>query len=332
MGKRKSKRSTKKLTDNIQTKNGYYIYRFLNKDNVIVYVGRTTNLAVRFRQHEHLTKDVVKIEYIVCKSYADMIWKEIYYINYFKNPLMTNDKDVFEDNVTELNIKERWIEYDTKYKTSSWIISKPDEQLYEENILWNMYESIVLNFNKNYDYRNLIHILEHEKLNDIGKNKYDLSHGWYIKNYDKLDILRKHISNFYQNIVDYGKVSDIAMWTTYGDFFDKVKGRGYTKSYIYPFDQSFKTEYSNRFLLAYTCNFFFPAVWTINKPTCITEQQYALLNLIIFLKQSALQHGHEIWIYIPSKRMRDLLKEWILYTEIQNEEKRKKSIVHPIEY
>ena len=61
LSKEKSKQNSQRLTNHVQTQNGYYIYRFLNKDNIITYVGRTTNLAIRFRQHEHLTKDVIKI-------------------------------------------------------------------------------------------------------------------------------------------------------------------------------------------------------------------------------------------------------------------------------
>ena len=43
--------------DSLQTKERkYYVYRFLNKDNVITYVGRTVDLYKRFLQHDHLTE------------------------------------------------------------------------------------------------------------------------------------------------------------------------------------------------------------------------------------------------------------------------------------
>lgn len=43
----------------------------------------------------------------------------------------------------------------------------------------------------------------------------------------------------------------------------------------------------------------------------ITEDQYALTELLQFMFKSALSNGKDIWIYIPSKRMRNLLKTWI---------------------
>ena len=65
----------------------YYVYRFLNKDNIIIYVGRTSDLSRRLSNHEHITDNVSKIEYIECDSEAEMAWKEIYYINLYYNQL-----------------------------------------------------------------------------------------------------------------------------------------------------------------------------------------------------------------------------------------------------
>ena len=59
----------------------YYVYRFVNKDDVIVYVGRTANMTKRFLNHDQLQDDVDRIEFIECDSEAEMAWKEVYYIN-----------------------------------------------------------------------------------------------------------------------------------------------------------------------------------------------------------------------------------------------------------
>lgn len=40
-----------------------------------MYVGRTTNLTRRYLNHPHLTDDIKRIEYIECKTAADMAWK-----------------------------------------------------------------------------------------------------------------------------------------------------------------------------------------------------------------------------------------------------------------
>jgi len=95
-------------------KNGFYIYRFINKDERIVYVGKTTNLNNRFKQHKHLTDDITKIEYIKCATEADMTWKEIYYINLYKNEKTTNDSFLCNDSVTAYDFGDIWIEYKKK--------------------------------------------------------------------------------------------------------------------------------------------------------------------------------------------------------------------------
>lgn len=94
----------------------YYVYRLKNTDGFIVYVGKTKNLKQRFKQHEHLTEDVKTIEYIECSSEADMTWKEIYYINLFKNENTTNAASVCKDKPTDLCLDDIWIRYHYTYK------------------------------------------------------------------------------------------------------------------------------------------------------------------------------------------------------------------------
>ena len=91
--------------------NKFYVYRFINKDENIVYVGKTIDLKTRFRQHEYLTDDIIKIEYIECASEADMTWKEIYYINLYKNKDTTNSSFICKDYPTIYDFGDVWIEY-----------------------------------------------------------------------------------------------------------------------------------------------------------------------------------------------------------------------------
>ena len=88
----------------------YYVYRFKDKDDTITYVGRTQDLNNRFKQHEHLTDKITKIEYIECSSETDMVIKEIYYINLYMNKNSTNVKDVY-DKPTDYGFKDEWKEY-----------------------------------------------------------------------------------------------------------------------------------------------------------------------------------------------------------------------------
>ena len=43
----------------------------------------------------------------------------------------------------------------------------------------------------------------------------------------------------------------------------------------------------------------------------VDEDGYALSEMLQFIWRSAIRNGEEIWVYIPSVRMRNLLKQWI---------------------
>ena len=284
--------------DSLQTKERkYYVYRFLNKQNIIVYVGRTGNLYQRFLQHEHLTNDIERIEYIECDSEAEMAWKEIYYINLYYNELSTNISDVYlNGKMKDIGLNDKWKRY------------KYDHQLENKDIgSLERYNKHVIDV-PNYDYKSLIHIIDHEKLNDIGKDKYSISQKWFNEHkYDGLvDKLRRNTTNLFRNITP-SSTSD-NLWTTYEAFREDIKGKGFAKSFTYLGIDSEK-DYSDRIYLAYLANNFYPA--TIQNTFDISEDQYALSELLQFMFKSALSNGNEIWIYIPSKRMRNLLIDWI---------------------
>ena len=90
--------------------NTYYVYRFKDKQENIIYVGRTHDLDQRFKQHEHLTDDVAKIEYIECVNETDMVIKEIYYINLYFNENSANIKDIY-DRPIDYGFTDKWNEY-----------------------------------------------------------------------------------------------------------------------------------------------------------------------------------------------------------------------------
>lgn len=79
-------------TRNNKTIKDYYIYRFLNEKNEVIYVGKTTNLNRRIEAHKHSSLsniplfdfEVFNIEYAKFKSeYKSSIY-EIHYIVKYK--------------------------------------------------------------------------------------------------------------------------------------------------------------------------------------------------------------------------------------------------------
>lgn len=96
----------------------YYVYRFLSK-NSIIYVGRSTNVHNRMKQHfggkGHLPKQVYdlvnKIEYCVLDSEISMIIAELFFINKWK-PIY-NTADIYRGEIYLQEFEDlEWIEYD----------------------------------------------------------------------------------------------------------------------------------------------------------------------------------------------------------------------------
>nr|WP_299054425.1 GIY-YIG nuclease family protein [uncultured Eubacterium sp.] len=199
--------------------NNYYVYRFINKNNKIVYVGRTTNLTRRYLNHPHLTDDIKRIEYVECKTAADMAWKEIYYINFFANEFTTNDADLYQGGVTDLHLNDEWKLYDRN--ASKYIFDK--ERIINNQKLITNPELI--------SKIDLIHIIDHDKLNSIGKDKYALSKKWfYDENKNLLEKQGKHTTNYFHNICK-AKSAD-CLWTTFDETKSLINGQFYVIYFI----------------------------------------------------------------------------------------------------
>ena len=179
------------------------------------------------------------------------------------------------------------------------------------------YHLIEYDDNKNYikyDYSKLIHILDNEKMNRIGELDYSLSSTWYGRNINE-DIIIKNLKNnmlnFFYNILHSSSKDNI--WTTFKEYQNKLKGKGYSKGFI-PVNSRATNEYKDRFNIAYPVNRFLnPYVknfFTSNNIE-INEDGWALSEMLQFIWRSAIRDGKEINVYIPSKRMRNLLKAWI---------------------
>ena len=277
---------------------GYYVYRFINKEGIIVYVGRTTNLKQRFSQHSHLTDDISNVEYIECATEADMAWREIYYINLFHNDHSTNVSDVYGA-VTDIGLKDKWKTY---------------SEFCHFDLDYNVVTARVRQYIKTfpvYDYASLIHIIEHKKLNALGEDTYALSKEWFKKHrQDSVNQLQKNLLNFFCNLMPKQNISSskVNSWTTYSEYRDSLKGKGYSKGFV-DLNSPDEELISNATNLAYLQNNFYPAAKPLNLN--VSEDDYALSELLRFIWASDIRNGSEIWIYIPSSRMRRLLKEWI---------------------
>ena len=164
--------------------------------------------------------------------------------------------------------------------------------------------------------KSLIKILDNKKLNAPGDDYYALSNTWFKKKIDRnetedLLVLKNNIYNFFRNIAK-GK-RESRLWSTYKIAVPKLKGEGYTKSFL-SFSVKATNAYKDCTNLAYVVNVFHdPTIklYLASRGATITDNNYALSTMVQWIWRSAIREGKSITVYIPSRRMRDLLTEWI---------------------
>lgn len=166
--------------------------------------------------------------------------------------------------------------------------------------------------------RDRIHILE-DRVNEIGDGYADLSKSWYdragkVKGQPLLRQLKNNIQNIYRN--KFCSPADKNLWTTFKNYQGVLKGKGYTAGFL-PFNMRATNAYRNRDHLAYCANVFYNPIikqYFVSHGACIKreqEEKYALSEMIQWIWRSSIRDGKEIWIYVPSKRMRSLLRVWL---------------------
>lgn len=166
------------------------------------------------------------------------------------------------------------------------------------------------------DIRDKVHILDHHKLNRIGDGRGALSYTWYARNVarggsDLMHQVKNNLQNLFRNI--YKAKSEDTMWTSFKSGANMLRGKGYWTAFV-PYNKRASNDYADKRYLAYCVNIF-PRPWEQRffqqngvRPL---DDMYALSSLIQWLFRSAIRNGKEVWIYIPSRRMRKLLEQWM---------------------
>lgn len=157
----------------------------------------------------------------------------------------------------------------------------------------------------------VLHILDNDKMNSIGNDYYALSKNWFEAG-TELDKLKHNMHNYYYNI--HGDVpSDQRLWGVYKDVESVLKGKGYTKSCL-TFNVRATNAYKDKTCLVYLPNIFM----NVNEKKFyykhgveVDENTFALSIMIQWIWRSAIRDGREVDLYIPSKRMRTLLIDWM---------------------
>ncbi len=170
------------------------------------------------------------------------------------------------------------------------------------------------------DFRELINIVD-----DFGNypGKFDLSRSWYSRaSAEDLDKLKHNTENFFRNKPTIwspasgkfarAKSGDV-LWTTFVDFQSALSGKGYTKGFA-PCNMRASNSYAARRAVAYLINRFMnPNIknFFLYNGVAVDDDGFALSEMLQFIWRSAVRNGERISIYIPSLRMRSLLRGWL---------------------
>lgn len=178
----------------------------------------------------------------------------------------------------------------------------------------------------NYDFKNLIHILEDNNLNMVGDRNTDLSKSWYVRNANNVAIkqLKNNLYNYFGN--KRGTKSSQNLWTTFKDYKKILSGKGYSRAFV-PLNMRASNKYKECVSVAYPVNRYINTGvknFFIKNRVDVNEDGFALSEMLQFIWRSAIREGNEIWVYVPSIRMRNLLYLWIdnpdvFRTEIMSE-------------
>lgn len=160
--------------------------------------------------------------------------------------------------------------------------------------------------------RDMLHILDVPKLNEVGDDYFAMSKSWFERGGDAVDQLRNNVYNCYNNI--WGDIpADRRLWGTYNGAFSKIRGKGYTKSFL-TFNAKATNAYKDKDALVYIANVFMNAnERNFYRMHGIEADQdiYALSIMVQWVWRSAIRDGKEVQLYIPSRRMRTILENWI---------------------
>lgn len=177
-----------------------------------------------------------------------------------------------------------------------------------------------------------IHIFDSKKMNAIGNLETALSCNWFArrKNPENPDMeaLRCNVKNFFINYMG-DHDSELRLWSTYKEYVGCIRGKGFYKSCL-AYNSKATNAFKDRRVLAYCVNIFMKPDekrYFLAHNVDVLEEEAALSTMIQWIWRSAIRDGEEIWIYIPSKRMRELLINWIARVEKQYAEYTQKGSV-----
>jgi len=167
----------------------------------------------------------------------------------------------------------------------------------------------------------LIHVLDDDKLNSVGTDDTAFSNTWLGR--QKLSVLKQTTRNT-RNILRHRFSADAGttMWSSVAEHTDSLCPTGFKGSYA-ACNLRATNEYRDRTHLAYLRNIYMnPTILRFYQKLRGAEpnrDRYALAELLQWVFRSAIRDNKPVQLYLPSKRMRQLLYSWMKDAEMNAE-------------
>ncbi|WP_045522754.1 hypothetical protein [Neobacillus niacini] len=190
-------------------------------------------------------------------------------------------------------------------------LSEPRQQMYQ---LLDIYEG---KLNHNFDHRE-----ENANGKQLKQIKlFQLSSGWFEDKATKQDIgqIKNNLINYFTNICSVSV--DELFWTTLSGVASDVKSKkckcsskgNREQDNFLPFNARATNNYADRTAMAFVYNRFMnpnDKQFFTSRGVEVNEDLLAVSDLIQFLFRGCIRNGQQMNCYIPSERMRNLLKQW----------------------
>lgn len=194
-------------------------------------------------------------------------------------------------------------------------VRRVNDQRNPENISYEFCDRSLMDVQK-HDWRPLIHLIDRDDLNAVGDTRGALSISWVRRDLENgganVDAINQTVENIRRHI--WNAKADGILWTAAKDSKPAFQKMLLTDKRFLSWNYRATNEYRHKTHLFYLHNVFLnPNILGYLREcgTNVTEEDYARSALIQWIWRSAIRDGNEIWIYIPSRRMRDILTDWL---------------------
>lgn len=174
--------------------------------------------------------------------------------------------------------------------------------------------------------KSLFSILQGKKYNGAGERRTSLSKAWLLRHENgeslstNAEIIKNKAYNVFRNgclewNIDKIKAND-CIWTTYKAAFSRTKVYiNGAKSSFLELNSRATNKYQHCHYIFYLCNLFFNPLmkqYFQQQDIEVNEDSWALSMLVQFVCRSAMRRGEKVYLYIPSKRMREMFMDYLM--------------------